>query len=43
MHKVKVERMRVEITLETMGNEEESQRGRGLNREDQRIAGTVEN
>ena len=35
--------MREEIILEIMGNQEESQRGRGLNLEDQEIAGIVVN
>ena len=35
--------MREEITLEIMGNQKESQRGRGLNQDDQKIVGTVGN
>ena len=35
--------MREDIILEIMKNKEESQRGRGLNREDKKIVGTVEN
>ena len=33
--------MREEITLEIMGNQEESQRERGFNLEDQEIASTM--
>ena len=43
MHKAGAERLKEEVTLEIMGNQEESQRGGGLNREDQMIAGTVGN
>ena len=35
--------MREEVILEIMGNQEESQKGGGLNREDRTTAGTVEN
>ena len=35
--------MREELILEIMGNQEENQRGRGLNQEDQKIVGTVGN
>ena len=35
--------MREETILEIMGNQEESQRERGLNLEDQEIVGTVGN
>ena len=35
--------MREEITLEIVGNQKESQRGRGINREDQKTIGTVGN
>ena len=42
MHKVEVERMRGEVILEIMVNQEESQRGGGLNREDWMIVGIVE-
>ena len=41
MHKVGVERLREEVTLEIMGNQEESQRGRGLNPEERGIASTM--
>ena len=41
MHKVGVERLREEVILEIMGNQEESQKGGGLNREDQMIASIV--
>ena len=43
MHKAEVEQMREEITVEIMENQEENQRGRGLNREDQEIASTMGN
>ena len=43
MHKVEAERMREEVILEIVGNQEESQRGGGLNQEDQMIAGIVGN
>ena len=33
--------MREEVILEIMGNQEESQKGGGLNREDQKITGTM--
>lgn len=33
----------METILEIMGNQEENQRGRGLNQEDQEIIGIVEN
>ena len=35
--------MKEEITLEIMGNQKKSQRGKGLNQEDQKIASIVEN
>ena len=35
--------MREEITLKIVGNQKESQRGRGLNQEDQKIASTMGN
>ena len=35
--------MREEIILEIVGNQEENQKGRGLNQEDQKIASTMEN
>ena len=35
--------MREEVILEIMGNQEESQKGGGLNREDRTTAGTMEN
>ena len=35
--------MRDEVILEIVGNQEESQRGRGLNLEDQEIVGTMVN
>ena len=35
--------MREEITLEIVGNQKVSQRGKGINQEDQKIAGTMEN
>ena len=43
MHKAEAERLREEVILEIMGNQEESQRGRGLNREDQMTVGIVGN
>ena len=43
MHKERVERLREEVILEIMGNQEESKRGGGINREDQTAAGTVGN
>ena len=43
MHKVGAEQLREEVMLEIMGNQEESQRGRGLNPYDQEIASTMEN
>ena len=43
MHKVEVEQMKEEITLQIRGNQKESQRGKGLNEEDQNIASTVGN
>ena len=35
MHKAEVERMREEVIMEIMGNQEESQKEGGLNQEDQ--------
>ena len=35
--------MKEEITFEIVGNQKESQRGKGLNQEDQKIAGTIGN
>ena len=43
MHKVGAEWLREEVILEIMRNQEESQRGRGLNLEDQEIASTLGN
>ena len=43
MHKVGVERQRDKVILEIMGNQEESQKGGGLNQEDRMIAGIVGN
>ena len=43
MHKVGVERLREEVVPEIVGNQEETQKGGGLNREDRTTAGTVEN
>ena len=43
MHKVGAKRLREEIILEIVGNQEESQKGGGLNREDQMTAGIVKN
>ena len=43
MHKVGAERLKEEVTLEIVENQEESQRGGDLNREDQMIAGTMGN
>ena len=43
MHKLGVERMREEVILEIVGNKEESQKGGGLNQEDQMIVGIVGN
>ena len=43
MHKVGAERMREEVILEIVGNQEESQKGGGLNQEDRTIAGIVGN
>ena len=43
MHKAEAEWLREEIVLEIMGNEEESQRGGGLNWEDQMTVGTMGN
>ena len=43
MHKVGVEQMRGEVILEIVGNQEESQKGGGLNQEDQMTAGTMGN
>ena len=43
MHKAEVERMREELILEIVENQEESQRERGLNPEDQGIASTMVN
>ena len=43
MHKVGAERMKEEVILEIMGNQEESQKGGGLNQEDRTIAGIMGN
>ena len=43
MHKFKAEWLREEAILEIMENQEEIQKGRGLNQEDQEIIGTVGN
>ena len=43
MHKPEVEQLKEEIILEIVRNQEESQRGRGLNPEDQEIASTMGN
>ena len=43
MHKVGAKQMRDEVILEIVGNQEESQRGGGLNREDQMTVGIVGN
>ena len=43
MHKLGAERMSEEVILEIMGNQEESQKGGGLNQEDQMIAGIMGN
>ena len=43
MHKAEVEWMKEEITLEIMGNQKESQRGKDLNQEYQKIVGTIGN
>ena len=43
MQKVEVEWLREEVILEIMGNQEESQRGGGLNREDQMTTSTMGN
>ena len=41
MQKVGVQRLREEVILEIMGNQEEIKKGGGLNQEDQMIAGIV--
>ena len=43
MHNVGAERMRGEVILEIVGNQEESQKLGGLNQEDRMTAGTVGN
>ena len=43
MHKVGVERLREEVILGIVENQEESQKGGGLNQEDQMIASIVGN
>ena len=43
MHKAKAKQLREEIILVIMRNQEEIQRGRGLNLEDQEIVGIVGN
>ena len=43
MHKLGAEQMREEVILEIVGNQEESQKGGGLNREDRTTVGTVGN
>ena len=43
MHKEEAEWLKEEIILEIMGNQEESQRGRGLNLEDWEIVGAMGN
>ena len=41
MQKVGAERLREEVILEIVGNQEESQKGGGLNQEDRTIADVV--
>ena len=43
MQKARAKRLREEVTLEIVENQEESQKGRGLNQEDRTTAGTVGN
>ena len=43
MHKVEPKRLREEVILKIVGNQEESQKEGGLNREDQTTAGTMGN
>ena len=43
MHKVGVEQLREEVILEIMRNQEEIQKGGGLNQEDRMIVGSVGN
>ena len=43
MHKVGVEQLREEVIPEIMGNQEESQKGGGLNQEDQMTTDTIGN
>ena len=43
MHKLGVERLREEVILKIMGNQEESQKGGGLNQEDRMTASIVGN
>ena len=43
MHKEGAKQMREEVILEIVGNQEESQKGGGLNQEDRPIAGIVGN
>ena len=43
MHKVEAKRLRKEVILKIVGNQEESQKGGGLNREDQMTIGTMGN
>lgn len=43
MHKAEVDRLKDEIILKIVRNQEESQRGKGLNRENQTTIGTMGN
>ena len=43
MQKLGAEQLREEVLLEIVGNQEEIQKGGGLNQEDQKIAATVGN
>ena len=43
MHKVGAQRLREEVILKIVGNQEESQKEGGLNREDRTTAGTMGN
>ena len=43
MHKIEVERLREEVIPKIVGNQEESQKGGGLNREDRTTTSIVEN
>ena len=42
MHNTEAKQLREEIILKIMGNQEENQRGRGLNLEDREIVSTME-